>query len=241
MLGSAYDQEKHMTTRGAGNIIRRQGKLMSGFNYYIACNKTAAISGMSWPRDEAPLPTGKPPAPSIGPAKYELLPNGEVAVTCELQEPVLSGSSLDKKVRLFMRVQYLGMKSNWQGLIVHIVDIPIKEKVVAFTGFSCSKRWWGKEWIDFSKLNGGQITFQADTVIADAPYLGAVRSAPSNLAIVYLPPQDNEEAKKLTEFLREQNRKRVLKHRYKVRAMDILAEKLAEKLMKGEEINIKIE
>ena len=169
------------------------------------------------------------------------MPNGEVAVTCELQEPVLSGSTLDKKVRLFMRVQYLGMKSNWQGLIVHIVDIPIKEKVVAFTGFSCSKRWWGKEWIDFSKLNGGQITFQADTVIADAPYLGAVRSAPSNLAIVYLPPQDNEEAKKLTEFLREQNRKRVLKHRYKVRAMDILAEKLAEKLMKGEEINIKIE
>src|SRR4030067_1776737 len=47
MLGSAYDQEKHMTKRGEGNIIRRQGTPVSGFNYYIACNKTAAISGMS--------------------------------------------------------------------------------------------------------------------------------------------------------------------------------------------------
>ena len=79
MSGCAHEQNKRMTT-GTIGIIPRQGVLMAGVHQFVRSNMLAANSGLAYPRLEAPLASGLPPAPTIGyssPCSVDVLPSGE--------------------------------------------------------------------------------------------------------------------------------------------------------------------
>ena len=231
MLGSAYEQGKVIVSSGAKNIIPgRRGVLMGGVHAYTRSQSLASASEMTWPRDEAPLSTGIPPAPFDLNAHLDKDEDGSPIVVCEL-DPFHLEMFNEKKLRIWMKVQSQGMARN--ATLEHVMDVTGDHVKIAFKGFRAHKQW-GREWVKFSELNGGQVLVQSDVVVSDSPKHGAIRSAGSAVGEVVLPTQDNTEAVEMTKHIKEYRRNIRRGIYYRDRAFKILADKLGRKLMAGE-------
>ena len=232
MLGSAYDQEKAIVSSGSGNIIPRgYGKLMGGVHLYTRCNVLAASSGLPYPRDEAPLSTGNPPAPILERAYLDKDEEGKPIVICEIAPINLEGYP-EKKVRVWMDVLSQGMKRT--AVIESVLNVPEPPVIkLAFKGFRAHKNW-GKEFVSFSELNNGRVRIQCDVVGTYSPAHGVVRSANSALGEVALPLQNNPDAEAMTKHIREYKGRIMKAFLYRKQALKILSDKLGKKLMAGE-------
>src|SRR3990172_4053883 len=136
MLGSAYNQDKRLTSGRIG-IIPRQGVLMGGVHLYIRSNMLAALSDMNYPRDEAPLATGFPPAPILERAYLDKDKDGRTIVVCEVS-PINLEMYLEKKLRVWLEVISHGMRK--APSIAMVTDVKGGEMMkIAFAGFKAGK------------------------------------------------------------------------------------------------------
>ena len=248
MLGSAYLQARHMVTRGAGNIIpNRKGVLMAGCHLYVRCNALAASSGLSYPRDEAPLAAGAIPSPSITSFSIENLTDGgqsaghgEIQLVCEVQAMGLFPAH-ENVLRTWIQVISHNMKRPARLESVHRLSPKEgdgSDKVrLCFTGFHASQAWCGKEWVKFSELDGGCIRIQSEIVSAYGTAYGATRSAGSDLAEVCLPLQpNNPAAQEVRRHIIEYRKRIQLRYYYRKQGLKILSTQIGDALMAGMDV-----
>ncbi|OHB71121.1 MAG: hypothetical protein A2W23_04460 [Planctomycetes bacterium RBG_16_43_13] len=228
MLGSAYEQEKRMTTGRIGIISWKRGVLMSGQSAYLRCNILAGTSNLAYPRDKAPLPSGPPPSPCFKYARYEILPNGDVAIVGELENGNLF-NHYERKWRLWVEVIYLSANSGPH--IAKIFDIPTSDGKFALTTFRARESRWGKFDVNFNELHGGFVLLQAETVIADSPEHGPLRSAGSEVIELTLPPQPDTPAvvalrENIRSILRNKEQRSIRRRKALGAFLDTIADKM---------------
>lgn len=202
----AYRHMRKLVSKGAKNIIpdHKRG-LMTGANCYVKSNTLADSCGLSIPRDKAPWGNSLPPSPLIKNAFFD---QDEGAIKFGIEEPILPSYYSEKRLRLWASLKY---KSTDVARLSLVVSLPIEDNSrgsLKLTTIYVSKCYFGRDSIPISDLPGGIIKLQADIVCAENPEMGALVSAPSNLAEVYLPKKEvlTEEEAKIEECVRQYNR-----------------------------------
>ena len=231
MLGSAYTQEKHLTTGQAGHIIPRQGVLMSGFNVYVRSNMLLASSGMTYPRDEAPFSTSIPPAPSLKYAGIETSPDGETGLAIDIEGLNMGIFKYEKVMRIWLKVLAYGVE---RKPTLEMVSTSMAPGRIILTGFKGTKPF-GKELVKFSELGAATVTVEGEVIVSDSPKHGVFRSAGSGVIPVTFTNPETKDVDKMRQHL-VAYRKRMNRRTYLRRvAHRIVAVELADRLLEREE------